>query len=342
MARIIAVAGSEALTYSFASPLTPPYTIAGWFAVSTGTAQTGIPLIAHDSGFTNYVGVRANGSDVWALETYSNGPLDSQSGGAIAAGWHHIAIASSGVNARSLYIDGSLTASSTQNQTAGLDSFGLGVTGSFIDAYVQEAGAWNVALGVDDIHSLAIGYSPLMVRPDALIDCFHIFGNASPEPGLKGGSMVLSGTCAKVEHHRQIYPTGPQYITTVGATVQLLRPESDVSAGAWTPSTGSDLFAMLDESTYSDADYITTSSASTAEVAFGTGLDPASSSGHIIRYRAKGTGTLTVELYEGATLIATDVPAITGSFQTFTWTLSGAEADDISDYADLRLRFVSS
>lgn len=35
---------------------------------------------------------------------------------------------------------------------------------------------------------------------------------------------------------------------------QLLVPVSDISAGVWTPSTGSDLYAMLDESAYSDAD----------------------------------------------------------------------------------------
>jgi len=37
---------------------------------------------------------------------------------------------------------------------------------------------------------------------------------------------------------------------------QFARPVSDVSAGGWTPSSGSDLFAMVDEVTASDTDYI--------------------------------------------------------------------------------------
>ena len=126
------------------------------------------------------------------------------------------------------------------------------------------------------------------------------------------------------------------------AVVQLIRPTSDITSGAWSPSTGTDLFAMLDEVSPNDSDFITTTSTSTAEVGLSTAGDPAVSTGHIIRYRAKGTGTLTVSLIQGTTVIATNVPSLTTSFQTYTFTLSGAEADSITDYSNLRLRFVSS
>ena len=126
------------------------------------------------------------------------------------------------------------------------------------------------------------------------------------------------------------------------AVVQLLRPTSDITAGAWTPSSGTDLFSMLDETPYDDADYILASTSTTSEVKLGVGFDPASSTGHIIRYRAKGNGTLTVSLYQGTTLIATHVPTLTSGFQTFTFTLTSTEADSITNYTDLRLRFVSS
>lgn len=127
-----------------------------------------------------------------------------------------------------------------------------------------------------------------------------------------------------------------------GGAVQIIRPTSDVSDGAWLASTGSDLYAMLDETTASDSDYIYATSASTAEVGLGVASDPVSSTGHIIRYRAKGTGTLTVKLMQGTTTIATHVPTLTTSYQDFSFTLSGAEADSITDYSNLRLQFVSS
>lgn len=140
----------------------------------------------------------------------------------------------------------------------------------------------------------------------------------------------------------QIFKPVTRTIALSGAVVQLLRPDGDISSGAWLPSTGSDLYAMLDETTADDGDYIYTTSASTAEVSLTNAGDPAVSTGHIIRYRAKGTGTLTVKLMQGTTTIATHVPTLTTSFQTFTFTLSGAEADSITDYSNLRLQFVSS
>ena len=126
------------------------------------------------------------------------------------------------------------------------------------------------------------------------------------------------------------------------ATVQLLRPVSDVSAGAWTPSSGLTLAPMINEAVAADASFITVSSASTSEVAFGTGLSPGVTTGHTIRFRAQGTGGLTVRLMQGTTVISSFSPTLTTAYALYTWTLSGAEAAAISNYADLRLRFVST
>lgn len=122
---------------------------------------------------------------------------------------------------------------------------------------------------------------------------------------------------------------------------QYARPTSDVSAGTWTASTGSDLFAMLDETSANDSDYITTTSASTCEVALGSLTDPASSTGHIVRYRISATGGgIIVRLREGTTTIAswTHDPA-PASLTTYSQTLSGSEADSITNYAALKLQF---
>jgi hypothetical protein len=129
-----------------------------------------------------------------------------------------------------------------------------------------------------------------------------------------------------------------------GGAPQLLVPISDVSAGAWTPSSGSDLYAMLDESTYSDADYIVTSSASTCEMRVTTAGDPAVSTGHVLRYRLlAGTGSITALLKQGSTTIASYGPhTLTGSAQDFAQTLTGGEADSITDYSDLRVVFTSA
>lgn len=134
-----------------------------------------------------------------------------------------------------------------------------------------------------------------------------------------GGSVILIGT----------------------PTVQLARPVSDVTAGTWTASTGSDLYAMLDETVASDADYIVTTGASTCEVALGSLSDPGVSTGHKVRYRlSSNTGGITVRLRQGTTTIATWTHNPAPNFPTtYEQTLTGGEADSITNYAALKLQF---
>lgn len=143
----------------------------------------------------------------------------------------------------------------------------------------------------------------------------------------------------------RIFKPLPGYFPVAAASApQLLVPISDVSAGAWTPSAGSDLYAMLDEGTYSDADYIVSTTSSTCEMRVTVGTDPVSSTGHILRYRLlAGTGTISASLKQGSTTIASYGPhMLTGAAQDFAQTLSGGEADSITDYSDLRVVFVSN
>jgi hypothetical protein len=86
------------------------------------------------------------------------------------------------------------------------------------------------------------------------------------------------------------------------------RPVSDTTVGGWSPSEGTDLYAMVDESAVSDADYVTTSTASTCELALTPVTDPATSTGQVVTIRAKSVA--------GSTLVATlkqpDIPGYTG------------------------------
>jgi hypothetical protein len=123
---------------------------------------------------------------------------------------------------------------------------------------------------------------------------------------------------------------------------QHARPDADVSDGAWLPSTGSDLYACIDETTYSDTDYIYTPSLSSCTIALGNLSDPSSSDNHVVRYRAKGDGAtdLVVTLKQGSTTIATWTETNASStMTTYEHTLTSGEADNITDYTDLRLVF---
>ena len=144
------------------------------------------------------------------------------------------------------------------------------------------------------------------------------------------------------------------------AASQILLASADSVDGSWTDQAGgTSLAAAIDEATADNADYIRSElspSASGCRVKLASGTDPASSSDHTIKWRvgknAAGgqTVNMTVKLYQGGgnsqgagTLIASfSRNGVTDTITEYTETLSGAEADAITDYADLYLEFFAN
>jgi hypothetical protein len=143
---------------------------------------------------------------------------------------------------------------------------------------------------------------------------------------------------------------------------QFGRPSTDTTRDNWEEDDGTttNIFDQIDESVSDDNDYIRTGLAPTSDV-YVTKLttleDPVSSTGHTVRYRyRKDTAggaqiDLTVQLRQGyvnegtpGTLIATmgTHTNISDTITAGSYTLSGAEADSITDYTDLYLRFVAN
>jgi hypothetical protein len=143
---------------------------------------------------------------------------------------------------------------------------------------------------------------------------------------------------------------------------QFGRPSTDTVRDNWEEDDGTttNIFDQIDEAVLDDADFIRTVVAPTSDVyvtKLTTVEDPLSSVNHTVRIRrskdAAGGATinLTVELRQGytnegaqGTLIATvmNAVAIDETWTTTSYTLSGAEADAITDYSNLYLRFVAN
>lgn len=122
----------------------------------------------------------------------------------------------------------------------------------------------------------------------------------------------------------------------------------DISAGGWSPSP---LYAQIDEaSPGSDLDYNTSAKnagGDTFEVTLSSLSDPNVHTNHIVNYRARcdkaSNGTVVVSLVEGTTVIRSYDPGyLTTSFAPYSFTLTEGEAQSISDYTNLRLRFVGT
>ena len=142
---------------------------------------------------------------------------------------------------------------------------------------------------------------------------------------------------------------------------QFARPNADITDGNWLNDAGSavDLFASIDEVTPSDTDFIESGLAPSSDAVamhLSDPEDPQSSTGHIIRWR-RGKNTsggaqidLTTQLRQGYVSEASQGTLITSqadnnipdAFTTTSYTLSGAEADSITNYADLQLRIVAN
>lgn len=128
------------------------------------------------------------------------------------------------------------------------------------------------------------------------------------------------------------------------------RPISDISNDGWNISSGSTIWAVLDEVTPNDTtDYINSGNNPTNltfEVKLSPATDPTSSTGHIFKIRlsaSKTNGTTDCYLYQGTSLISTMTTiSHTTSYTTYSKTLSEAEANAITSYSDLRIRATSS
>lgn len=162
----------------------------------------------------------------------------------------------------------------------------------------------------------------------------------------RNGTLVSSAT-----DDLQLHPTGAPglYGYSDGAidnaefgdvsTPQFARPDADITDGAWTPSTGVDLYATIDETPASDADYISTNANSTAEVGLGTLATPAAGT-QTFRLRAVGSAAkkLVARVLEAGTPRATiTVDPLTAAVTAYSATAAG-----ITDYSNLTLDFAVS
>jgi hypothetical protein len=131
-------------------------------------------------------------------------------------------------------------------------------------------------------------------------------------------------------------------------------PASDVTDGTWTDqSGGTSLYAAIDEALADDADYIKSTmlasgASDTCEVLLGSLTAPDVDTNHTVRYRYRSQGAatmnLTVSLRQGA---STEIAAWThngvgSSFVNAAQSLTELQASNITDYSDLRLRFVAT
>ena len=143
---------------------------------------------------------------------------------------------------------------------------------------------------------------------------------------------------------------------------QMAYPSTDTVRDNWEDESGgtTNIYTHIDEAVVDTSDYIRTQFSPSSDV-YATKLDalsdPTSSTGHVVRFSyskvddANDQIDLTVELRQGyvsevslGTLIATvaSLSDISATWTMHVYELSSGEADSITDYSDLYLRFVGN
>lgn len=187
------------------------------------------------------------------------------------------------------------------------------------------------------------------------------FSTLSRTDLLRTGASVQTGHVSNTVYIDNVLLNDTGYPGPYVPSVQTLLASADSVDGNWHDNTGgTNLSGAIDESTASDSDYITSElhpTTSTSRVKLASGIDPASSTGHVIHWRVRKDATggdtvdMTVTLRQGggnalgggtqiATFNRTNVDG-TG-WTTYDETLSGGEADSITNYSDLYLEFTAA
>jgi len=156
--------------------------------------------------------------------------------------------------------------------------------------------------------------------------------DASTQPTVAPNSVLTPADAAQANAAQQatLAPHGPD---------QFIEAASDSTVSGWQASAGTSLSAVLDSG---DEDYIFTYAGGSADVIFQPAGVPEVRTNHTVRYRAAGDGNsdLKVTLLCGGTTIATWTETTPGaSFTTYQHGLTQTQAEAITDYGDLRLRF---
>ena len=205
--------------YSLAANLTSgAQTFAGWFFADSSAANNTILATGNSGGSaTNFRVLRAGSTG--NLETVINDGVGTSTAsstvGYSTGVWNHGAAVFASSTSRTVYLNGGNSATETTSGTpSGLNRTAVGAklgntASGFFDGHLADVAAWNIALSAADIASLALGFSPLLIRPDALIFYMPMWGYGSPEPDLRGGQVytVNGAPAVGTTNPRVFYPS---------------------------------------------------------------------------------------------------------------------------------------
>ncbi len=199
------------------TPVTaPPFTMACWFKTDAFVNQELMSIVNSGSPTDHYeMRLRDPGdNDLFALTHDGASSFAQTTNSYTLNNWHHGCAVFGAVNSRAAYIDGPTgkgTNAGSRTPT-GINLVSIGMlrdsSPSFpFSGLIAEAAIWNVALTDAEVAMLALGYSPLAVRPSGLVLYRRMIRDE--DVSIVGGlSFSVGGSPVVAEHPRVIdgYP----------------------------------------------------------------------------------------------------------------------------------------
>lgn len=243
MARAFVAASSQQL-FNATTPVSGvPLTMACWFRTTTGAWKSLIELVNSAGGSTGefQLGLTATGTTIGANRVVAE--VNGGTGGTSAVSsishsqanvWEHAAAVFISATSRAAYLNGGNKGTATLSATpSGLNELFVGndIFNDYMDGAIADAAIWAAALDDYEIAALALGVSPLLIRPSALVAYWPLGGWTSPEIDLIGRrELTITGATAAPQP-RLIVPVG-QAIGRYGSHIFLLTGVTKNSAGA--------------------------------------------------------------------------------------------------------------
>lgn len=211
MARTFASASTQGLTVANPIVTAYPITMACWFRPANVTKDNCLMGACDNGGSSDFICLFADGSTggdpVVAIQR-TGGTFAYATGGTFTAGGaiHHACGVFRSSTDREVYLNGASVGTDATSLTlaANMDSFDIGYRktaagDSYCDADIWEAAVWSVGLDVAEIAALAKGFTPLMIRPSALLAYWPLPGAGSSERDRwkNGRNLTLVGTPTK-------------------------------------------------------------------------------------------------------------------------------------------------
>ena len=229
MARNFVRASNEFIELATAPVTGVPFTISAWARtdVDTGSDDYCIVQLQDQGSAANYFRLNTDDSFGAAAGEFSF----SVTGGGSFTGalssvkptigqWYHVCAIAAATNDRRILVDGGNEGTNTNTrEPTGIDSITIGREGdsSPSDTWsgdIGEVAVWNVALTDVEIASLAVGYSPLFIRPGNLVFYAPIVRDLLDR--ISGGILTTSGTTV-ANHPPILYPAPPIFVTAPAA-----------------------------------------------------------------------------------------------------------------------------